>query len=49
MLLKIAKQQNSECLKVNYDHYYSKTIVWQADLSPLLLHWNGAEERSGDS
>ena len=24
-------------------------LVWRADLSPLLLHWDGAEERSGDS
>ena len=24
-------------------------LVWRADLSPPLLHWYGAEERSGDS
>ena len=29
--------------------YIHQILVWQADLSPPLLYWDGAEERSGDS
>ena len=28
---------------------HNTTVVWRADLLPPLLHWDGAEERSGDS